>query len=245
MREYDFSHWKKLPKVSCQCITYGRPELLNEALECFLRQDYPGEKELVILNDQAGVKYTFKHPEVNIVNTKYRYATVGEKRNECVKLCSGSIICPWDDDDISLPWRISVIIQEMKNCQYFKPKFYYDIRDGRLNPKLGGKPAHAQGGWSRKLFDQIQGYAPMQSGQDTSFERKVGKSGLMDVRPLPMRDNYYIRRWRVSVYHLSAHGVNRGFEEATAAVKKRPTQGTVVLKPGWFQNYEKLILDRL
>jgi len=38
-------------KVSCQCITYDRVELLEEAIESFLRQDYKGEKELVILND--------------------------------------------------------------------------------------------------------------------------------------------------------------------------------------------------
>lgn len=46
---YDFSHWSSLPRVSCQCITYGRTTLLDEAVECFLRQDYPGEKELVSL----------------------------------------------------------------------------------------------------------------------------------------------------------------------------------------------------
>ena len=45
--DYDFSAWPKLPFVSCQCLTFGRPAMLNEAVECFLRQDYPGPKECV------------------------------------------------------------------------------------------------------------------------------------------------------------------------------------------------------
>ena len=40
-----------LPAVSCICLTYGRVALLEEAIESFLRQDYPGVKELVVLND--------------------------------------------------------------------------------------------------------------------------------------------------------------------------------------------------
>jgi len=32
-------------------ITYGRVEFLEESLHSFLLQDYPGEKELVIVND--------------------------------------------------------------------------------------------------------------------------------------------------------------------------------------------------
>jgi hypothetical protein len=48
--KYDFSHWESLPRVSCQCITYGRTTLLDEAVESFLRQDYPGEKELEVVS---------------------------------------------------------------------------------------------------------------------------------------------------------------------------------------------------
>ena len=37
-----------LPKVSCICPTFARVYLLEEAIESFLRQDYKGEKELII-----------------------------------------------------------------------------------------------------------------------------------------------------------------------------------------------------
>ena len=42
------------PAVSCICPTYGRTELLEEAMHCFLLQDYPGRIKAV-RQAQAGV----------------------------------------------------------------------------------------------------------------------------------------------------------------------------------------------
>ena len=36
------------PGVSCICPTYARPDLLEEAIQSFLLQDYPGPKELIV-----------------------------------------------------------------------------------------------------------------------------------------------------------------------------------------------------
>ena len=41
------------PPVSCFCLTYGRPRLLEEAIHSFLQQDYAGPKEMIVLNDYA------------------------------------------------------------------------------------------------------------------------------------------------------------------------------------------------
>jgi cellulose synthase/poly-beta-1,6-N-acetylglucosamine synthase-like glycosyltransferase len=41
------------PPVSCFCLTYGRPCLLEEAIHSFLQQDYAGPKEMIVLN--AGI----------------------------------------------------------------------------------------------------------------------------------------------------------------------------------------------
>src|SRR5437870_2425060 len=112
---YDLSHWDELPLVSCQCITYGRTTLLDEAVESFVRQDYVGPKELVILNDYADLTLACDVAGVKVINIPYRFRTIGEKRNACVALGRGDIIFPWDDDDIHLPHRISYSLQQMKN----------------------------------------------------------------------------------------------------------------------------------
>lgn len=67
------------PPVSCICPTYGRVALLEEAIETFLRQDYPSPKELIVVNDYAGQTLYFDHPEGRVINVPQRFHSVGEK----------------------------------------------------------------------------------------------------------------------------------------------------------------------
>jgi glycosyl transferase family 2 len=84
------------------CLTYGRPHLVEEAIASFLRQDYAGVKELIVLNDLPEQPLQFDHPEVKIINVDKRFRGVGEKRNACAALCSHDLLFAWDEDDISL-----------------------------------------------------------------------------------------------------------------------------------------------
>ena len=63
---------EETPPVSCMCLTYGRPHLLEEAVESFLRQDYRGLKELVVVNDLSDQHLAFEHPEVRITRVGRR-----------------------------------------------------------------------------------------------------------------------------------------------------------------------------
>ena len=240
-RHYDFSHWEKLPKVSCQCITFGRPELLNEAVESFLRQDYPGELELVILNDCRDV--VLENPGisgVHVFNVDRRFRTVGEKRNACCGLCSGDVIFPWDDDDISFPWRISYSIEQMTNRHYFKPdRLWYWGNDHISEDK---PVAHAMGAWSKELFDQVGGYPHIQSGQDQALEDLFAKTGHRDVKEIEPRDNFYLYRFPgTGSYHLSAHGFGKGYTAAEEFVRQKIKPGTYSITPMWRQNYPTLV----
>ncbi|NJN06124.1 MAG: glycosyltransferase family 2 protein [Rhodobacteraceae bacterium] len=109
------------PPVSCICPTYGRVELLEEAIESFLRQDYPGQKELIVLNDYEQQTLLFDHPEVRIVNLRDRFQSVGEKYKAAVALASHDLIFVWHDDDIYLPHRLSYSVAQCgENKAYFK-----------------------------------------------------------------------------------------------------------------------------
>lgn len=243
-RTYDFSYWNELPKVSCQCITYGRIDLLEEAVNCFLMQDYPGEKELVILNDAANYTLSFSHPEIRIYNKKERYETIGGKRNACVSLCEGDVILPWDDDDISLPWRISTIIQEMKNLRYFKASSYWFISAGKLRPEPHKQVAHGMGGWTRELFDEIGGYPEIQSGQDTGFENKIRQlDGVRDVHELLYEELYYIYRWGTGHYHLSGFGTGQKGYDIIGRRIENAEGGEIELMPHFNNDYLQMIED--
>jgi len=58
------------PLVSCLCCTYNRKEPLEEAIQCFVDQDYKN-KELIILNDQEGITLKLDNPSDTLPTNKF------------------------------------------------------------------------------------------------------------------------------------------------------------------------------
>jgi len=222
--------------ISCYCITYNRPELLEEAIESFHRQDYLGEKELVILNDYVGQELIYEHPEVNILNCPKRFRTVGEKRNACIAMCSGDVIFPWDDDDISLPWRISVSLREKGRGKYFKEKRAWLWQNSEIKPEPRYNNYPSMACWDRSLFEQVGGYSFMQSGQDIDLDKKFQKTGERNVREISKEEIYYIYKFGGTGHpHLSSFGYGKGWEEIGRKEKGRKEK--IILSPKWKEDY--------
>lgn len=89
-------------KFSVICLTYKRPELLEEAVYSVLQQT---EKswELLIINDFSDQTIVFNHPQVRIFNIKNKFKTIADKRNFGVSNSIGDLILQLDDDDFLLP----------------------------------------------------------------------------------------------------------------------------------------------
>lgn len=210
--------WTILPKISCTCITFDRPRLLEEAIQSFLEQDYKGEMEMVILNDQAKVKlkisdkYQSEKRKIKIYNIEDKAITVGAKRNHCTKLATGLVIFPWDDDDIHFKWRVSMTIDRMKNTHYWKPDRLWFMNHGEI--KSGGPTitmAPSMAGYSKELFDKVGGYDHIDSGQDQTLENKFVKSGYRIVDKIKPEEIYYVYRFAgTGSPHLSSQGYGKG-----------------------------------
>lgn len=197
------------PPVSAMCLTYGRVRVLEEAMACFLAQDYPGQKEMIILNDLPEQTLKFDHPEVTVVNVKKRFKTVGDKRNACAALASHDLLLPWDDDDIYLKHRISFSVRQMKETglPFFKPQTALAGERGKIKSLLTSFNLHASACFTRELFAEIRGYPSMGSGQDQGFEVPCRKLGLKTSISIKPEDNFYFYRWadvkiHLSLYHL-------------------------------------------
>jgi glycosyltransferase involved in cell wall biosynthesis len=242
------------PAVSCICLTYGRPEVLEEALASFLYQEYPGPKELIIVNDYAEQTLVFAHPEVHVINVSHRFRTVGEKMNAAVALASHDLLFVWDDDDIYLPHRLCFSIAHFDPRKgFFKPDHAWFWNDGLLSGPTSNI-FHAGSCWSRRLFDAVRGYAAEGTGYDLIFEDHLAKQfpGAITPYPITPDDIYYLYRWSgTGSYHMSQFGEiqlgeNVGHHAVAAFVDQRARQGAIrqgriLLQPGWKTDYRQLV----
>jgi glycosyltransferase involved in cell wall biosynthesis len=220
--------------------TYNRfPEhqhLVEEAIESFLRQDFHNS-ELIILNDCPGQIIKFEHPRVRIINKKKRYQNLGAKYNALTELCQGDYICPWADDDISLPWRLSWSLEQIKNlnADYFKCKQVWFLNGNELSFTQGG---FGQCIYTKKLHENIGGYDQLSCGEDQVFEGKANKSGFNVItKEVSKKDSYYIYRWGTGSEHISGYGPGEGGWEE---IGKKPIQkGNYELHPYWREDYSE------
>lgn len=246
------------PAVSCICPTYGRPELLEEAIYAFLCQDYPGRKELVVVNDYADQHLTCDHADVRVFNILKRFRTLGEKMNAAVALAAHDLLFVWDDDDICLPHRLRFSVARFEPQKgFFNPDKTWMWDNGEVSGPVKGL-LHAGSCWSRARFDAVRGYGAQGSGQDRVFERRLaqhfpGSTTRYEIAP---HDIYYLYRWAgTGSYHISGFGdskagLNVGHTQVEAFVHQQASQGYIrrghiALQPHWHTDYRQLVAQAL
>jgi hypothetical protein len=226
-------------------MTYNRPpthqHLLEEAIESFLRQDYPN-KELLLLNDCEGQVLLFDHPRVRIFNIPNRYPTLGDKRRALAELATGDFIAPWDDDDISLPWRLSLSVERIGDAGYYNPQRYWYSEPDGLHHDHGVGNSHISSLYSRAAFKASGGYPSLTLGEDqvmhqnlmTKLPRRDLRVRELGTADLPIEEWFYIYRWGVSPVHLSGVADEGFYEEVGKATVQK---GRYALQPHWVRDY--------
>lgn len=243
------------PFISCKCITYGRVETLEEALESFLQQDYPGKKELVIVNDYPLQTLVFDHPEVKIFNLDETFSTIGDKENFAIENCSGDIIAVWDDDDVALPNHLSNIAKYWKpdtNIIHWANGAYYNAPNISALTFLGNSGIV----YSKKAWEAI-GRSPIENagGDMTLIERihALGVQHRVFAHPEDLDVSWFYRWGGINVYHQSGQGTDvegkpniiqrHALHIETMRKKGKIPTGMIRLKPHWKQDYKQLVID--
>lgn len=233
--------------ISCLMLTYGRYrsdedndwQIVCEAVESFLRQTHM-RKELVIINDQPEQTIEFDHPQVRIFNLKERFKTLGEKRNYAVQRASGPICAIWDDDDISLPNRLSNIAyhyEQYPDVEYAAELDYY-VSVNNQNMKLehgGGAGIFASASFNRDTVLDVP-YQARSDGEDTNLVSDLHAAGrkIMPYRNTPC----FIYRWGMNLTHISMHG--DGNKTYGMIGDKQFVEKTVQINPYWMLEYDKI-----
>lgn len=233
------------PLVSCLCPTFGRvtnsQHLVEEAIESFLRQDY-SNKELVIVNDCPGHKLVCKAPAVIVLNLERRFVSLGEKYNAIVALSHGDYLAPWEDDDLSLPWRLTLSVSKILEHQadYYNPKRYW-FWDGTYHSSHPMGVGHNGSLMSRRAFHEVRCYHPRSGNQDMIMDSTLLRAAVSCGGPhtgdeaLPRERWFYINRWNTGSYHLS--GIAEHDDYYKTLGEQQFGKGTYVLEPHWRRDY--------
>ena len=117
------------PLVTCAFSTYNAENSIISALKSAINQTYKN-KEIVIVDDCSKDETVKKIKEFNlkikenlIIYENKINNGIGEIRNQLIKNSNGDFIAFFDDDDVSLPTRIS---EQIKLITNFESKYKLD-----------------------------------------------------------------------------------------------------------------------
>lgn len=155
--------------VSCIMPTYNRRQFVPNAIEYFLKQDYPN-KELIIIDDGTDRIEDLIPSRENIRYYPLKNKVpLGTKLNMGCEYAHGNIIANWDDDDWYAPWRLSYQLKAMQDEEVelcgINNLLYYDLIHKRgfnyiypSNQKvwlIGSSQCYRKTLWQRNKFADI------------------------------------------------------------------------------------------
>lgn len=233
-----------MKKISAVCLTYGRagkqPELLEECLYWFAAQTYPN-KELILFNDCPGESIIINHPEIKVFNFPSKIPSLGEKYDKAISMSSGDIIMSWEDDDISLPNRMSQAAKVLEHWDYFNPQRSWYEADGKLYSDHKHGVCHNASAFTRKAWEKVGGYGAYTGDQDAVMDRKLKSQVKYHPGVYLIEDWTYVYRWSVSHMHLSGHkDMHKAYTNYNFS-----GEGNIFISPKMNKNYEEIIKNLL
>lgn len=231
--------------VSVLTLTYGRHALLEEAIESYLRQDFSGKSEMLIVNDSPKVEYVFRHPNVRIINFKKRFPSIGEKLKFGFSHCEYDHIYRLDDDDLLAPWALrhtweDIIshpdfeIYRSNGHYYFEhntfKKIYSSINNGNV--------------FSKQYLSRIE-IPDVSYGEDNAMTFQ--NNAKIYISPRTQKTMIY--RWGMNTFHISGMGNvgNNAIMKWTdrivrSGAREKREEGVLVLQPHFRQEYYRQII---
>jgi hypothetical protein len=255
--DYGKEQWKTLPGVTCLCPTYGRPpdrlHVLEEAIESFLRQDYPGPRQLLILNDAVRQWLDFEGgkvpPGTYLVNADHRFPSVGAKMNWLCENAKYDLLLPWDDDDISLPDRISQAVFRLGNGPYWNPGFHWhlDFDDLQYLPEQS-VCGHAASIFRKDAWKKAGKYpADSSNGYDQELNGRLwALERLPSLRKEHPEEWKYVCCWAGrSPTHISGYGLKADAAYHNEVAERGRVKGVWRLRPHWGRDYPAMVARKL
>lgn len=188
--------------ITVLILTYGRKELLEEAIQSYLMQDWDGDSELLIVNDEVGVHYLIDNPKIRIINSTIRFSSVGKKLEWGLKEAKGDWVYRLDDDDLLTPWALSTTNKYIESnpdvdivrCQ--KHYFFSHNKFEGFADSINNGNCYSKEFINRIEFPNVSGDEDNKITFHSGGTIYTGDTGRYTM----------IYRWGMGTYHISAMG---------------------------------------
>jgi hypothetical protein len=185
-------------KISCLTPTFGRPKLVQNAIACFLSQDYPAHLRRLLILDDAGQIEEQNADGWFVWSTTKRFDTLMAKYSKLEALDGGwaDAFAIWDDDDIYLPWHLSAHAAAMRTTQWSHPRQIWSLHTGRLELEKVGRRFWASAAIRRDLHESVGGFA--QSARADFDQKQLSAWRVRGGEPGRPDPPSYVYGWRRS-----------------------------------------------
>ena len=204
----------------------------------------------MLVLDDAGQYADQEGDRWKLVSHRFRYLTLGDKRNALAKLAielwpDTEAFAVWDDDDLYLPHQLSALAAALEHADWIQPRqvlvprgrqFHRLATFNEKTPDSFGYP----GGWGfrREAFRRLGGYAAISNGEDKELETRARE--LLGPSADTITEQYtipgYIYNLQSTSPHLSAMGPP-GDESGYRKLGKQHIEPVDSLDISWSDNY--------
>lgn len=236
------------PTISCVCPTHGRAHFVNEALGSFVRQEIHGfTAELLVYSDCPEQILECDLPNVRVINVD-PIPDLSIKFNKAVGEARGEYIAWWEDDDISLPFRLRSSLEGIRvsgKCYWKQDSAWFlDSEEMTMTQNL----FFGNSIFVKESYIESGGAAEGRFADLSAHESMIAHCGMHLDRCAPS-EAYFIYRWGGMGHHDSGiSGTNadrfRAFRDATLASPDF-VPGRVSLLPVWKRDYCAIVVKQL
>ena len=235
--------------ITCLCLTHGRAHVLPEAIESYLKQDYKGDTELLIINDcPEQPLYLETSADVGTIKI-YNIdepMNLNEKMDFGVEFAESEWIAVWEDDDIMFPWRLRQAVEESEFKRPYRETraLFWDGKQYEIAANLFMGTAF----FPRQLYLDSGGAKASQGCWDQIVAARI--PDWITRAPEP-RNCSMLYRWGHSGIH---HDSGTGYEGKTPEdklrehrefIKRTLTPGPQTVGAWWARDYVKETREHL
>lgn len=248
--------------ISCICLTFGRPQQLGEAIECFLRQKCSWPRELVVYNTCPHQTLCLDDlppgaATVRIFNAQPRPKSLGEARNLAIAAARGNVLVTWDDDDLYLDHYLESFVTAWKahpEAQWVWQNLQFYAEGGKIQKLTSGTCNTFA--FTREAWERAGRYHEGANvGEDRALITRITKTDPGHHCTFSPHEAGFIYCWGNGAHHISGQGADKAghmnaWRRAELALEGRFRNGTAIrgsltISPKLFQDYEAMAKSHL